>query len=300
MATKNTGLESAKGNKPAHIPMGKSGKKGEKSEQKPAPIAPIAQIETIAPLNGTPSDTGAHEELSETPPAPPAPVNSGFPDYIPQSATPPVAKGKKSKPATRVPSITTDILQSKLTIIFRADELHSKENELCIDVNQLTPEIRLAAALHGLKQKLVDAAAIAKNTDTGLSATLDDKYAAVRAVYDRLIDPENPTWNAIRDGSGATNQNRGVFLRAMCALTGKTPDAMKVLLDDYTKEKLAALKKNARVVEKMNEIQLADAKAGNTADSDELLDSLMAGGEDAEEGDNSANDEDDEDDEKSE
>jgi hypothetical protein len=43
------------------------------------------------------------------------------------------------------------------------------------------------AAMHGLKQKLVDAAAISWNPETGRAATVEDKYQAVKAVYDRLL-----------------------------------------------------------------------------------------------------------------
>ena len=50
----------------------------------------------------------------------------------------------------------------------------------------LNPEIQRAALLHGLKQKLVDAAAISRDTATGRAATIVTKYDAVREIFDRI------------------------------------------------------------------------------------------------------------------
>ena len=79
----------------------------------------------------------------------------------------------------------------------------------------LAPEIQRAAMLHGLKQKLVDAAAISRDTVTGRAATLATKYEAVKEIFDRITGAggEAPSWNKPRAG-GAGGQG-GLLARAI-------------------------------------------------------------------------------------
>ena len=146
----------------------------------------------------------------------------------------------------------------------------SDGRELFLAATSLPNEVYMQALAHGLKQKLVDAAAISRNPDTGRSATIDDKYNAVREVYDRLLAGQ---WNKGRaDGeSGATG---GLLFRALCIVyADKTPDAIREFLGKKTKEQQAAL----RVVPKIATIieQLKAVKAKTTdVDTDALLDEL--------------------------
>lgn len=76
----------------------------------------------------------------------------------------------------RTPAITAEIVGTTLT--FRGDNGQA----ISIDAMSLTPEIREAAMMHGLKQKIGDAGAISRNPDTGRSATTADKLAAMEEV----------------------------------------------------------------------------------------------------------------------
>ena len=118
--------------------------------------------------------------------------------------------------------------------------------------------------MHGLKQKLVDAAAIARNPDNGLSATPEDKYNAVRTVYDRITRADG-TWNAVREG--VEKQQGGMFIRAVMELTGKTKAQIDNGMEKMSKEQIAALKKNPRVLDIMQRMEREAAAAlGNTGD----------------------------------
>lgn len=150
----------------------------------------------------------------------------------------------------------------------------SNGKALTILRDELQPAIIHEATIHGLKQKLVDAAAIARDTKTGRSATIEEKYAAVRAVYDRLLAG---AWNEEREGGGAGSY----LLRALCERKGipATDEArvaaIKTWLDERTKEQRAALELNPAVkaiIDRMRE-EAAARKAGDV-DSDELLDSM--------------------------
>lgn len=141
------------------------------------------------------------------------------------------------------------------TLAMRGDELNS-------DVQQY-------AMMHGLKQKLVDAAAISRNTETGRAATVEDKYQAVRTVYDRLLGGQ---WNAVREGGGATG---GLLLQALCRMYAgrKTPEELKAFLADKSDAEKTALRKNPRVAQIINDIRAETGKATDI-DTDELLGEL--------------------------
>lgn len=166
---------------------------------------------------------------------------------------------------TRKPVVSTDVFGDNLTLNFITGE------ELIIDVTLLSTEIQKQAMLHGLKQKLVDAAAIARNTLTGQPATCEDKYAAVRVVFDRITKPEG-TWNAIREG--VEKAQGGMFMRAVMELTGKTKAQLDAMLEKLDKDQIAALKKNDKIVEITQRME-REALANNPNDSDDLLNALM-------------------------
>lgn len=130
---------------------------------------------------------------------------------------------------------------------------------LAIDATMLNPELLAYAALHGLKQKLVDAAAILRNPDTGASATIDDKYDAVREIYDRITSPDG-TWNKVRgDGTGG-GASVGLLVRALMAMTGKNEDDTRAQLDACTDDEVKALRGNPKVAAKIAEFKNAASK----------------------------------------
>ncbi len=53
---------------------------------------------------------------------------------------------------------------------------------ITVQIGDLPENIIGDALMHGLKQKLVDAAAMSRNPDTGRAASIDDKFAAVAEV----------------------------------------------------------------------------------------------------------------------
>ena len=133
----------------------------------------------------------------------------------------------------------------------------------------LSSDVQQYAMMHGLKQKLVDAAAISRNPETGRAASVEDKYQAVKVVYDRLLAGQ---WNAVREGGGATG---GLLLQALCRMYAgrKTPDELKAFLADKSDAEKTALRKNPRVAQLIEDIR---AEQGKTAsiDTDELLGEL--------------------------
>lgn len=168
---------------------------------------------------------------------------------------------------TRTPVVASDIFGRVLTLNFATGQ------ELAVDLDKLSPDILTQAALHGLKQKLVDAAAIARDPTTGLSATPEDKYQAVKAVFDRITRADG-TWNAVREGE--QRAQGGMFVRAIMELTSKTREETTAMLEKLDKDQIAALKKNAKVLDITQRME-REAAAAKPDNSDDLLAALAGG-----------------------
>ena len=162
----------------------------------------------------------------------------------------------------RIPVISADVQGTKLILDF------SNGEQLIVNAAGLSDQIRSDAIMHGLKQKLVDAAAIARNPDTGKSATIADKFNAVKDIFDRITS-ENGTWNKVR-GDGSGNGSSGLLVRALMQLNSNTRVEIETWLEPKTKEQKAALRINPKVAAIITAIQ----SANSAIDSDELLDDL--------------------------
>lgn len=164
---------------------------------------------------------------------------------------------------TNTPAIDATIAadHSSLTLAFSHGEA------LTIRAADLSQTIIAQAIMHGLKQKLVDAAAISRNTETGRAASVADKFEAVKEVHDRLLLGE---WNKRREGGAGASG--GLLFRALCRMYDgkKTADDIKAFLDAKTDAEKAALRKNSKVAAIIEEIRAESAK-GDAATGDDLL-----------------------------
>ncbi len=146
----------------------------------------------------------------------------------------------------------------------------SNGQALTLTEAMLSEAIRKQAMLHGLKQKLVDAAAISRNPDTGRSATVGDKFNAVMEVYDRLCRGE---WNKGRD-SGASSGAGGLLFRALCKMyADKTPEQIRDFLGKKDAKQQAALRAVPKIAAIIDELRAAQSKDGDT-DADLMLSEL--------------------------
>jgi hypothetical protein len=143
----------------------------------------------------------------------------------------------------------------------------------------LSPAIANAAMWHGLKQKLVDAAAISRDPLTGKPATIDTKYRAVEEVFDRLTS-EIPSWNKVRgEGTGSTGSG-GLLYRALVRLYDgvQTPEQVRKYLDGLNGEQQAALRGNKKVAPVILAIKAEDAaRRAETGEEGDESDNLLAG-----------------------
>lgn len=161
----------------------------------------------------------------------------------------------------RVADMTTNTNAAGVSIDFRDG------SNVTVAIANLSEEIRAQLALHGLKQKLIDAAALPKRED-GSSATIEDKFEAVLSVANALRDG---IWARKRESTGE-NVNGGLLFRALCELyPNRTPEQIKAFLDGKTKEEQAALRVSPKIAPIIDTLR---AKKAATIDADELLSGL--------------------------
>ena len=137
---------------------------------------------------------------------------------------------------------------------------------LPVMLGDLPQSIISQCILHGLKQKLVDAAAISRNPDTGRAASIDDKIDAIREVADRLFVGQ---WNKVREGGTGSG---GLLLRALVRMFEgkKTVEAVRAYLETKTPAEQAALRKNSKVAAIIEDIR-AESAGADGIDTDDLL-----------------------------
>lgn len=162
----------------------------------------------------------------------------------------------------RIPAVTAEINGTEL--VFTGDN----GDRITVNAMALDEEIKLAAMMHGLKQKIGDAAAISRNPDTGRSATTGDKFDAMREVFERLT-ATRPQWNKTREGGDGGAG--GLLFKALCRIKAdKTPAEVRAYLEARTKEEQAALRKVPAIAAAIEEIKAASAKDGGI-DGEALL-----------------------------
>ena len=158
---------------------------------------------------------------------------------------------------------------------------------LRVHPESLNPEIQRAAMLHGLKQKLVDAAAISRDTTTGRAATIATKFEAVKEIFVRItgVGGEAPSWNKPRAG-GAGGQG-GLLARAIARYKSVEVAAAKAYLERLTDAQKQALRVDPRIATIINELRMESARPAGI-DTDALLGGLDALGAEPDDSDDGA------------
>ena len=168
----------------------------------------------------------------------------------------------------RAPAIETTIQADEAgmaqTVTFSATSLGQSRT---VNLDKLDPMIQAYALAHGIKQKAVDAAAIARNPANGASATVADKWAAVCEVLGRITDSANPQWNATREGGGTG----GYLLEALFRFYegAHTRERLQTVMAAWSKKERESVEANPRVRAILDTIRAERAPQG--IDSDQLL-----------------------------
>lgn len=153
---------------------------------------------------------------------------------------------------------TIDIDNKTLTIATEG------KNDIVVKLSELDNGIIEYSALHGLKQKIVDAAAL------GAGYSLTEKYNAMLEVFERITG-DDPSWNKRAEGAGTIT---GLLFRALCRLyPNKNPDTLRAYHDKLDKSQQAALRKSATIAPIIEQIKM-ESVSTKGIDTTGLLDEL--------------------------
>ena len=124
------------------------------------------------------------------------------------------------------------------------------------------------AAFHGFKQRISDAAALSRDTTTGLSASPQDKLSAMKELV-AFYESGTSEWTQRRQPG--TSQI-GLLWRAVCEIKAdKDPSAIRESLSALKADELRALATNPKVKVIMDRLAAQSASGVNT---DELLEAI--------------------------
>lgn len=139
------------------------------------------------------------------------------------------------------------------------------KDDIVVEIKGLDKTIAQHAMLHGLKQKIVDSAAL------GSSYTLSEKYDAMMETFERLTLKELPSWNKRAEGGGSVT---GLLFRALVRLY---PDKDTIVLREYhdklDKSQQHALRQNPKIASIIEDIKAESVKTSGV-DTDALLGEL--------------------------
>jgi hypothetical protein len=142
-------------------------------------------------------------------------------------------------------SVSTSVEGSNLVIDLGTGE------QFVLVVPELSENVRWMAMMSGLRSKIIDAAAIPRDTATGKSATDEEKAQAVRAMVERL---RGGVWNVIGRGK---EPSVSVFLQALAHVTGVSVEVAAAKVKLLDKGQVKALRANAKVAARMAELSPA-------------------------------------------
>lgn len=131
-----------------------------------------------------------------------------------------------------------------------------------LNVETLSARVREQAMIHGMIQRISDAAAISRNPETGQPATPEEKFAAMKALADHY---ESGTDEWRRTGTGGGERTSILFRALVNLYPAKTPEDIREWIKSKSKTELAALRNSSKV---RAEIDRISPKAG---DADEML-----------------------------
>jgi hypothetical protein len=139
------------------------------------------------------------------------------------------------------------------------------EGTIKVQFAQLTPEMLAEAAAHGIKQKVGDAAAIERDEATGKSATAKDKFDAMRAVADSIVEG---VWNRRGGGDGVSD-----LIAALVEVTKQPMEAVRAFVEGMSEDERKAMFKDPSVAPVIATIKAKRAKSD--VDTGALIAKLM-------------------------
>jgi len=148
---------------------------------------------------------------------------------------------------------------------------------LRLTVNKLHEKIHARAAIHGMVQRVSDAAAIPRDTKTGKSATPQEKFNAMAQLVNHY-ESGSAEWNRKGGERGPRELTGAALLRAALELWQPEKGATKIqeFVKGLKQSQIAALLGSAELKEQVEKARSEELKRQTTeeVDAEELLSEL--------------------------
>lgn len=139
---------------------------------------------------------------------------------------------------------------------------------MVLDMAKVSATVKAYAAFHGMKQRLVDAAAMSKDTKDGSAASPATKADAIRKLVD-FYATGTEKWSRVSEGG----PKGGFLFEALCKVYGhmKAPSEIRAWLDGLSDKEQAALREDDTIAPVIAELKAAKPKPASTVDTKSLL-----------------------------
>lgn len=142
--------------------------------------------------------------------------------------------------------------------------------EITLELAKLSDAVRERALIHGMTQRISDAAAISRNPETGKPASAADKLAAMKNLCD-YYNGGAAEWNRKRAESAGAGYANGLLAEALkLAYPEKTPERIAEYIKGLKASERVALLASDTLKDFVDQIRSEAAKA-TKVDADKLL-----------------------------
>ncbi len=113
--------------------------------------------------------------------------------------------------------------------------------EFSLDVTATHPDVQHRAALHGFVQRIADAAAKSRDTETGKAATPLEKFEAMKRIADHYASG-SADWSLARVAGGERVGGTSIVVRAFARIQGLTVAAALARIQEVAEKKRVTTK----------------------------------------------------------
>lgn len=182
-------------------------------------------------------------------------------------------------------AVTQHVFEHDGNILFRVPGV----GEARLRINDVSIENRHKAMLEGFVKRVINMAAINRDTDTGASATPAQKWARMQAAIEHYNSGSTMWGLRVAEGAGA--DDAGLVVQALMRVRKCTIEAanaaIEAMMAKHSLERkavLANLRKNEQIIRAMADIRAEHAAANKATNAADFLAEMDELDEDAGEG----------------
>lgn len=170
--------------------------------------------------------------------------------------------------ADAIVAVTQSAESAVITVTVKGGNEDGTDFVITFDPTKAHANNRTYAEFHGWKARIVDTAAMSRDTKTGASATPARKAVAIQALVAHY-ESGSDKWSRVSEG-GPTG---GFLFEALCKVYGhmKAPSEIREWLNTLDDKQQSALREDDTIAPVIAEMKAAKPKPTSTVDTKALL-----------------------------